>query len=119
MRSSFYGPGTGDIFLDNVGCTGTETGLLDCSSSMTTTSCSHSSDAGVRCNPARMSLLVQLSIELLSAKCLNLSYYTGHDCIRGGGRLGEVSHTPDFIINTCAGLLELQNYYVVPTSTIF
>ena len=58
LGSAFFGLGTGEIFLDNVGCTGTETSLLDCSPSMTTTACSHSSDAGVRCNSARMSILV-------------------------------------------------------------
>ena len=69
-RSSVNGPGTGEIFLDNVGCTGTETSLLDCSPSMTATACSHSSDAGVRCNPARMSISV---IKHCTVICIVLS----------------------------------------------
>ncbi len=53
--SSFYGAATGDIFFDNFGCTGTELSLLDCTNdaAIITGSCSHSSEAGVRCNPAR------------------------------------------------------------------
>ena len=45
-----FGAGTGTIYLDNVGCTGSETRLIDCSRS-TTVSCfsGHSEDAGVRC----------------------------------------------------------------------
>ena len=49
--SGHFGPGSGDIFLDNVGCTGSEVSLLDCSHD-TSVSCSsgHSEDAGVRCH---------------------------------------------------------------------
>ena len=48
-RASF-GVGTGDIFLDNVGCTGNESSLLECSYS--DHNCGHSEDAGVICpNP--------------------------------------------------------------------
>ena len=45
-----FGAGIGTIYLDNVGCTGSETRLIDCTRS-TTVSCSggHSEDAGVRC----------------------------------------------------------------------
>ena len=45
-----FGLGTGAIYLDNVGCTGSEANLTDCSRS-STVSCSsgHSEDAGVRC----------------------------------------------------------------------
>ena len=45
-----FGAGTGTIYLDNVGCTGSENNLIDCTRS-TTVSClgGHSEDAGVRC----------------------------------------------------------------------
>ena len=45
-----FGAGTGTIYLDNVGCSGSEANLIDCSSS-SSVSCSsgHSEDAGVRC----------------------------------------------------------------------
>jgi len=45
-----FGAGTGTIYLDSVGCTGTEANLIDCSRSSSVTCYSgHSEDAGVRC----------------------------------------------------------------------
>ena len=42
--------GTGQIWLDNVQCVGTETRLIDCpANALGTHSCAHSEDAGVRC----------------------------------------------------------------------
>ena len=52
FSSAHFGSGTGDIFLDNVGCSGTESSLLDCSYvSGNSISCTygHSEDVGVRC----------------------------------------------------------------------
>ena len=48
--NAHFGAGTGTIYLDNVGCTGSETNLNDCSRS-SSVSCfgGHSEDAGVRC----------------------------------------------------------------------
>ena len=45
---AFFGQGTGTIALNNVHCVGTEARLVDCSSGIIS-SCSHSEDAGVRC----------------------------------------------------------------------
>ena len=44
-------PGTGQIWLDNVNCLGTETGLLTCprSNALGTHNCNHLEDAGVTC----------------------------------------------------------------------
>lgn len=43
-----YGPGSGPILLDRLGCTGTEARLDDCSSS-SPTACTHSNDVSVDC----------------------------------------------------------------------
>ena len=49
FTNAHFGQGSGDIFLSNVGCTGSESSLLDCSHA-TTFYCGHSEDAGVRCH---------------------------------------------------------------------
>ena len=42
--------GTGQIWLDNVQCRGTETRLIDCpANAIGTHNCAHSEDAGVSC----------------------------------------------------------------------
>ena len=48
--NAHFGAGTGTIFVDEVGCSGHETSLTDCSES-STVNCSrgHLQDAGVRC----------------------------------------------------------------------
>ena len=51
--NAHFGTGTGAIYLDGVGCTGSESNLTDCSRS-STVSCTygHTEDAGVRCQGA-------------------------------------------------------------------
>ena len=48
--SAHFGPGTGLIYLDSVGCSGSESRLIDCSRA-SVVSCfnAHLEDAGVRC----------------------------------------------------------------------
>ena len=49
LRSGFTN-GVGQIWLDNVACSGTETRLIDCShNGLGSHNCVHSDDAGVRC----------------------------------------------------------------------
>ena len=50
ISGAYFGAGSGEIFLDDVSCTGLETGLLSCASSpIGTHNCGHSEDAGVTC----------------------------------------------------------------------
>lgn len=57
--SAFFGPGTGDIFLDNVFCTGNEDRLADCPhNGVGNHNCAHSEDAGVTCQ-RKFSLIVR------------------------------------------------------------
>ena len=49
---AFYGQGSGNILLDNVGCRGNETRLIDCpNNGIGVHNCRHSEDAGVTCQP--------------------------------------------------------------------
>ena len=48
--NSYFGGGSGGIFLDNVYCTGGESRLTDCyHSGIGVHNCDHTEDAGVRC----------------------------------------------------------------------
>ena len=55
-----FGAGDGPIFLDLVGCIGTEENLLQCPSrGLEVHSCSHADDAGVQCVPGNYKLLCE------------------------------------------------------------
>ncbi|XP_077978778.1 scavenger receptor cysteine-rich domain-containing protein DMBT1-like [Glandiceps talaboti] len=54
-RGGHFGKGSGQIWMTNVGCTGNENSLLECSHSTGTTSCSHDNDVGVICDKTETS----------------------------------------------------------------
>ena len=60
IRSAGFGQGSGPIWLDSVTCTGNESSLASCGhlGINVTTSCSHTEDAGVRCNGIQGKLLL-------------------------------------------------------------
>ena len=50
LSRATFGRGSGQIWLDNVRCTGSEIRLIDCpANSIGSHNCVHSEDAGVRC----------------------------------------------------------------------
>jgi len=52
FSSAFFGHGSGPILMANVGCSGLETHLANCTHSAPNW-CSHYEDAGVRCQGTR------------------------------------------------------------------
>ena len=52
IGGAFYGQGTGEIWLDDVYCIGTESTIADCSHKGwgSHNNCDHRKDASVRCN---------------------------------------------------------------------
>ena len=56
--SAYFGAGTGSILRQYLLCSGTESRLVDCSSS--SSSCTHSEDAGVTCLPTGICILSKI-----------------------------------------------------------
>ena len=49
LTNAYFGMGAGEVLLDRVRCSGTETKLVNCLSDKKSFRCTHSEDAGVRC----------------------------------------------------------------------
>ena len=85
--SAAFGPGSGLIYFDEVGCTGSEQTVFNCSNNgIGNNDCDHSEDAGVRCIPSK-------SILLLTVR--NIINYTYNLYIPHGGlaQVGTVCNT--------------------------
>ena len=53
--SAYFGPGSGDILLDNVRCNGSESNIADCQhNGLRNHDCGHNEDAGVTCTSPGM-----------------------------------------------------------------
>ena len=75
VRAAF-GRGTGPIYLNSVGCTGTESSLLSCSYSGIGVTCSHSSDAGVVCPTCKL-----VNVQAIVPKCKTQDHATDYVCV--------------------------------------
>ena len=99
FSSSRYGAGIGRIYLDNVGCSGTEARLIDCSRATSVTcSSSHSEDAGVRCQIEGW-CRVLFSVEPLLYLFVTLA--TGSVCNYGDVRLVGGSNQYEGRVEVC------------------
>ena len=49
LSGAMFGEGEGRVWLHGVECTGSERGLIDCPALMGNSSCTHTQDAGIRC----------------------------------------------------------------------
>ena len=69
IGSAFFGQGSGPIFLDSVTCSGSESTLASCGhlGVGVTRSCSHSEDAGVRCDRKFLNYIALVKVPSLSA----------------------------------------------------
>ena len=63
--SAYFGAGTGPIWLDDLGCTGSELTLLQCSNrGLGSHNCGHYEDVGVRCSETGSLFKIKLFYDL-------------------------------------------------------
>ena len=74
-RSAFYGEGTGEIILENVGCSGSRQSPVYCShNGLFVTKCTHKQDAGVVCEYYSHVLFL-----LIHSYCTSFHFCKGHN----------------------------------------
>ncbi len=57
LGRAHFGRGSGPILLDDVGCSGSETSLINCSYDSNTNDCNHFEDASVICTGEKLACM--------------------------------------------------------------
>ena len=71
-----FGQGTGEIFLDNVQCTGSETSIFDCQSNgFGNHNCAHSEDAGIFCPASKQIIVCVCARTCICCMCVYMCVY--------------------------------------------
>jgi len=66
ITANRYGAGSGQIWLDNVRCNGTESRIMDCPhNGLAVHNCAHSDDVAVSCNSGTVTTVVIRALTLL------------------------------------------------------
>ena len=73
FSSSYFGQGTGPIFMDNVQCGSSDTALLACTYDPNTSEDNHGEDAGVRCGGGCFTA-IHTCIYCIAMACLKYIY---------------------------------------------
>ena len=104
FTNAHFGAGTGTIYLDNVGCTGSENNLIDCSQSSTVSCASgHTEDAGVRCQSWCCFIgtyQVSVHVSFVTLICSFAVTFTGN-CTYGDVRLVGGSNQYEGRVEVC------------------
>ena len=86
--STQFGQGIGPIFFTNIGCSGSESSLLECSRSVFgVTSCTHSQDIGVKCEGNDLKHQLSLIYALYGYLTLPHDTYMINSCCKKVGSL--------------------------------
>ena len=99
FSNAHYGAGTGTIYLNNVGCTGSENNLIRCPHS-SSNNCDHSEDAGVRCQGYALPLILSGCLPIN----LNNNFFTVSvrgNCAYGAVRLVGGSNQYEGRVEVC------------------